>query len=328
MRTKEHDLFAGANLWDLRVFQTLAEVRNTTATAERLGVTQSAVSQAIARLEKWLGAELFDRSVRPMRVTHAGEILRVSAAGILQSVLQAADEIRAGVQGAVPMLRLGLIDTFAAMVGHEVVKALIDRVERLQIWSGITPTLTSELLNRSVDIIVCNDPMLPHTELQRICLFREPFIAAVPTAYSGRLEKLSLSEMCATLPFVRFSARSYVGQSVEYYLSQRKLNPRRTMEFDASEAVLRMVSEGLGWAIATPLCLLQAHVQSLELVTLPLPNPQAYRSVYMVWRTNELSQITPEIIEILQQSIERLILPESRRLAPWEFINWAVGGAT
>ncbi|GAA4255436.1 LysR family transcriptional regulator [Azospirillum formosense] len=323
MRPKSGESYSSINLWDLHVFQVIAERRSTTAAAERLGVTQSAVSQSVARLERWLGTELLDRSCRPIRVTHAGEILKLGAANILQNVRQTAEEVRAGAQGSVPLLRLGLIDSFATTVGHELVKALSHRVEQLQVWSGITPTLTSELLNRSVDVIVSNDPMPAHSELACHCLFREALIAAVPSSQAERFKALSLSEMCADLPLVRFSGRSSLGQAVEYYLGQRKLNPRRVMEFDASEAVLRMVAGGLGWAIATPLCFLQAHPQTLDVAVLPLPPPQAYRRVYLVYRRNELTLIMPDIIRICRDCVEKSILPTARRLAPWETVAWA-----
>lgn len=320
---KERDAFSGINLRDIEIFIVLADTRNTTSAATRLGISQSAVSQSVARLERWLGVSLLDRSCRPIQVTHGGEIFKIRAEEILKAVVQTAEDVRAGANGAVPLLRLGLIDTFAMNAGHDIVKALTDQVEMLQVWSGITPTLKSELLSRAVDVVVCNDAMAEHTELQRHCLFREPFLAVVPKSQAERLRTLTLPQLCEALPLVRFSSRSHVGQSVEYYLSQRKLSPGRSMEFDASEAVMRMVAGGVGWAIATPMCVLQAHNQKLDFVTLPLPAPQAYRQVYLVWRKGELAQIIPIIIAVCTKSIDKLILPAARELAPWVQGSWS-----
>jgi len=66
----------------LPVFVTVAETRNFRAASERLGVTRSAVSQAVRRLEDALGASLFQRTTRSVRLTEAGERLleRVSPA--------------------------------------------------------------------------------------------------------------------------------------------------------------------------------------------------------------------------------------------------------
>jgi DNA-binding transcriptional LysR family regulator len=317
MRHRGEDSHLGINLRDLHVFQLIAEQRNTTVTAKYLGISQSAVSQALSRLEDCLGTELFDRTCRPLRLTRAGEILRLGADGILKTVRQAADEVRTAGHGDIPMLRLGLIDSFATTVGPDVIQSLSTRVERLQMWSGITPTLTAELLNREVDVIVSNDAMTSHRGLSRECLLQEPLVAAVPISQLERFRALSLAQMCAHLPVVRFSTRSHLGQTVEYYLSQRKLTPRNAMEFDASEAVLRMVSTGLGWTIATPVCLMQAHAHSMDIAVLPLPGTQTYRSVYLVYRGNELPLIMPDIIRIFKERVESTILPATRSVAPW-----------
>lgn len=305
------------NLRDLLVFQVLAETRSTTAAAERLGVTQSAVSQALGRLEKWLGTGLLDRANRPLRLTHGGELLRRSAANILQSVKRTADEVRAGSNAKLPIIRLGLVDSFATTAGPEMVKVLRQKIQKLRVWSGITPSLGAELLDRSLDMIVASDPMADHSELARQVLFRESLVAAVPRAARATFGGLSLERMCEALPLIRYSTRSNMGRMVEYYLSQRRLSPEHGLEFDVSEAVLRMVASGIGWTITTPLCLLQARFQAMEIDVLPLPAPQAYRRIYVVFRPGELTQVMPEIIATCRACVRTEILANIERLIPW-----------
>lgn len=311
------DMALNINLWDLHVFETLAETRNLTACSRQLGVTQSAVSQSIARLERLFGVMLMDRSHRPLLITRAGEILRRNSIGVLQEIRRTVDEVRATEIEELPMLRLGLIDTFATTAGPVVMKSLSRRVENLQMWSGITPMLSTELLNRTVDIIVSNDPMTANPELERECLLQEPLVAVVPKSEADRFMTMTLAEMCAALPLVRFSARSNLGQTIEYFLSQRRLSPARTMEFDASEAVLRMVSNGLGWAIATPMCLLHAHSSTMDLAALPLPTQTTSRRIYLVYRRNELTPIMSDVIDVFRQVIATVIIPRIADVTPW-----------
>lgn len=74
----------------LRIFLTLAEQNSFTKTAIALDVSQPAVSQSIAELEKNLGVRLFDRQRSEVTLTPAGEIFRKYAEGILNQYAEAA----------------------------------------------------------------------------------------------------------------------------------------------------------------------------------------------------------------------------------------------
>ena len=321
MQTKLRHLdgasYYGVNLKDLQIFHVLAETRSMIVAAERIGVTQSAVSQSVARLEDWLETALVDRSSRPIRITHAGEMLRHGGSEILESVRRTVEGVRMGSKVLVPIVRFGLVDSFATTAGPDIVKALRRRVGQLLIWSGISPVLAAQLLDRSLDVIVASDSMAEYPELARQSLFREALVAAVPRAMADRFRSKPLEAMCSELPLVRFTKRSQLGRSVEYYLGQRKLAPRKSLEFDASEAVLRMVSSGIGWTITTPLCLLQSHLQALDIEVLPLPPPLCFRHIYVVYRPGELEQIVRQIVDLCRDCVDASILPALKALAPW-----------
>jgi DNA-binding transcriptional LysR family regulator len=305
------------NLRDLLVFRVLSDTQSTTIAAERLGVTQSAVSQSVNRLEKLFGTTLLDRSNRPLRTTHAGEVLRHGVSNILQNVRRMVDEVQAGSDSKVPIVRLGLVDSFATTAGPEIVKALGQRVEQLLVWSGNSLALNAELLRRSLDVVISDDPMMNHSELARDYLFREQLVAAVPQALAKRFRGRSLEQMCAELPLVRPSKRSNFGQALEYYLNQRRINVSSFLELDSGEVMLKLVASGVGWTIMTPLILLHSHVQTMEIAALPLPPPESHRGLYVLYRPNELVQVTTEIIRICHDCVETLILPSLRSLAPW-----------
>lgn len=76
----------GADLNSLTVFLAVAETRNFRVAAERLGVTRSAVSQSLRKLEDALGIALVHRTTRSVRLTEAGEALHARVSPALADV--------------------------------------------------------------------------------------------------------------------------------------------------------------------------------------------------------------------------------------------------
>src|SRR6266545_4317822 len=99
------------DLHRLRTFQALSETLHFRHAAERLGITQSAVSQQIASLEKDLGAALFERIGRRVFLTAAGEVLAREAVKVLSTVSRAREAVLAVSKGNSGRLRVGASTT-------------------------------------------------------------------------------------------------------------------------------------------------------------------------------------------------------------------------
>jgi DNA-binding transcriptional LysR family regulator len=90
----------------LAVFAIVAEEQNFRSAADRLGVTRSAVSQSIRRLEEMLGTALLRRTTRSVGLTEAGEKLRINITPAIAEMLSAVEAVR-GIDGS-PRGRLRL----------------------------------------------------------------------------------------------------------------------------------------------------------------------------------------------------------------------------
>src|ERR1700738_1080229 len=98
------DRFSGVELRQLATFVAVAEEASFTRAADRLHVVQSAVSAGVRKLEKELGAMLFDRSTHSVKLTDAGHALLPEARATLaaaQAANDAVDEARGGLRGTV-----------------------------------------------------------------------------------------------------------------------------------------------------------------------------------------------------------------------------------
>lgn len=94
------------DLTGLRVFVAVAGAGSFRVAGERLGVTRSAVSQGLRRLEDGLGVALVERTTRSVRLTEAGERLHVAARAALGDLERAVEEVRAEEAAPSGLLRL------------------------------------------------------------------------------------------------------------------------------------------------------------------------------------------------------------------------------
>ena len=298
----------GFDIRDLQVFVEVAESGSMTAAAHRLGITQPAVSHTLRRLESGLGAILLDRRIRPLRLTTAGGVLQEHAEHWLADMSALHRRLRMTNTQTVAQVRIGMIDSFSVTVGPQLIKSLQDQAEQLSMWSGISPNLESDLLRRDLDLIVAPTPLEDVTGLEHHALFREPYVVVMHKR--DRQHYDSLESLSAARDFVRYSGRSRIGEQIEHHLRWLRSQPPQRLEFDGTEAVLSMVAAGLGWAITTPLCLLQARTYLSTIRSIALPGPALHRKLYLVGRKGEFTDLQRRMIARSRSILRELIITE------------------
>lgn len=113
------------DLNSLRFFLAVAKERNFRAAADSLGVTRSAVSQSIRRLEDNLGIALVQRSTRSVRLTEAGALLHQQIAGPLSTVGAALEEV--AMDGpACGVLRVAVTSIAEQFLSGPLISAFVD----------------------------------------------------------------------------------------------------------------------------------------------------------------------------------------------------------
>src|ERR1700677_96721 len=111
----------------LRYFAVVAEEGNLTRAAERLFVSQAALTKQIRRLESQLGVRLFTRSRAGMALTAAGQALAKQAPAVLGGWDQALREAKSAASQAARVLRVGFLAGAANEATQEILAAFAPR---------------------------------------------------------------------------------------------------------------------------------------------------------------------------------------------------------
>ncbi len=301
----------------LRVFLAVSTCGNMTAAARRLGLTQSAVSQSIRQLEDDLGTVLLDRAERPLKLTAAGRVLQRHAVPLVEDASALATVVRQAGASKVHELRIGIIDSFAATVGPSLIRSLLSQVECLAFRSGLAHDQAEGLLSRNLDLIISSDAMDDVDGLDRYPILTEPFVLLLPVNLAATNSKPELKTLAAGHSLIRYSARSQIGAQIERHLRRLGVKAPRLLEVDATDALMAMVGAGLGWAIATPLCLLQARSQISNIRVLPFPAPGFNRQLHLFARAGEYGELPRRVAQLACDILKRDSVPELRKLVPW-----------
>lgn len=305
------------DLKSLATFTEVAETGSMTTAAERLGLTQPAVTRTIARLENAFGTSLLDRRARPLKPTATGHELLERARRLLAGAEQLQSSVRNTSVETLPSVRLGLIDSFTVTAGPLLIRKLRGHAQNVIVWSGISPNLRQDLLRQRLDFMVATDPMAGHHGIASTRIMREPFLLIMPKVMAETIATVDLHGLARNHPFVRYSARSMIGARIERYLADVGIDIPQRLEFDGSEAVFAMVAAGLGWAITTPLCLIHSHGYTAGLVARPLPGRGFDRSLYLVGHRYQRSDLGTFLASASRDIARTLAGEKIRPLAPW-----------
>lgn len=244
-------------LSELKTFIAVCRYGTFAATGERIGLTQSAVSSQIKRLEQSLGFALFDRTGRSATLNAAGQATLARAEQIQALYAQLAD--LPGETAASGLLRIGAIASAQPTLLARAIGALraAHPQLRVHVTPGISLGLMDELDAGKIDAALIIRPpfgMLPELTWQP--LVQEPFVLLVPATLKGR----DWRALVQAQPFLRYERTSFGGRMVERFVRREGLAVQDAVEVDEISALIHLVALGVGVALVP---LVEAH--------LPLP---------------------------------------------------------
>jgi len=306
---QEYDLHA------LEVFVMTVELGGMSQCAAHLQVTQSAVSQTIARLETGIGASLFDRTMRPLGLTASGKSLFARGQKLIAHASLVYDEVRQGASLPISSITVAMSFSLANQLTAPILQNLGPRADKWNIRSGISMEHQGEFLARDIDMMVTGSFSLEHRDTVELHPgFEESFILVFPKDFR---EPLDLIGMPSSLPFIRFSRLTGTGQQIERQIVRMKLKLPQMVEVESSHQQMALVAAGVGWTITTPVCLAAVPELLPELRAEPMTRGRFSRAVQVVARLDELGDIPKLTAALCQQVLQEKTFPPLIEEYPW-----------
>jgi LysR family transcriptional regulator for metE and metH len=303
----------------LKLVEAIAGEGTVTGAGRRLHLTQSALSHQLRDVEERLGAPLFHRISKKMILTPAGERLLRSARLVLQEVERTEEEVSRIGRQCEGVLRIAT----QCYTGYHWLPAVLKEFQARRPAVGVrivveaTARPLEALLEGSIDLAICNSRVRDR-RLAVKSLFDDEYLALVAPDH-----------VLATRKFVRpsdFTEENLLVYSTleetRFYqslLAPAGLRPKSVSQVQLTEAMIEMVSAGLGIAVLARWAV-QPHLASGSVRGLPLTR----RGLRQEWRAVTLrSQTTPlyvrEFIERLSRfrpAADRTEPPRRRRRTP------------
>lgn len=287
----------------LEVFAAVAETGQMRSGARMLGLSQPAASQHIATLERAFGTRLIDRSVRPVRLTHAGMRLHKRTQRILHALSDMESELRHVGQASISLLRVGIQASIATTLTPSLVTLTQDDfgVEDITLHAGQSGNHEHLLRTKQADLAITSNPFLDMDGLERHHILKENFLLVLPGDYDGPSD--SLEAIQKSLPLVRFGDTTNAGRQIAQHLRRLRFEPDKVIQADRSSMVTSCVSAGQGFSLLTPTLLIDGMVENMRLQLKELPVAGLSRTLTAVARKGELQNLPKAVAELSKQKL-------------------------
>lgn len=235
-----------------RIFHLVAKHKNISNAAKELFMTQSAVSQAIQRLEQELQTQLFHRTAKGVTLTTDGETLLHYVVSALSTLEVAEEKLLASQHLVSGQLRIGVGDTISRYFLLPYVEQFFAAYPgvKLRILNGTTTEICQYIKDGQADIGICNLPLsdskfkvMPIMEIEDIFVCGNKFKETIK-------EPVALAEILE-YPLIFLERNSNSRRYIDNYFKSNHLTPSPEIELGSHDLVLEFAKINIGIACVT-----------------------------------------------------------------------------
>jgi LysR family transcriptional regulator, hydrogen peroxide-inducible genes activator len=289
----------------LRYFEALARHGHFGRAADACAISQPALSMQIKELEGELGAALFERGARQVRLTGFGEAFALRVRDILRSVDELQDLARVSQEGLVGRLRIGVIPTVAPYL----LPAIIGNLTRtyagldLHVRETVTGKLIGELAEGRIDAAIVALPV-SEPSFTEVALFAEDFVLVRPGEDEGK--PVPNGETLSKMRLLLLEEGHCFRDQALSFCNRHSALPRELLDGSSLSTLVQMVSAGIGVTLI-PEMAVAVETRSASVSVARFENPKPSRTIGMIWRkTSPLASQLLQISEVVRRSAAAL----------------------
>lgn len=295
-------------LHQVRYFMAICRHRSFTRAAEHERVAQPSLSQQIRKLEEELGARLFDRLGRRIRLTPFGERFQEHARKVLDELEGARHEMQEMLGLRRGRVSVGAIPTLAPYLLPGAIGAFSHAYPqiKLNVREDLTLSLLAQLVEGDLDIALVSLP-IDRPDLSSEVLFKERMLLVVPAkapVWKHRNGRVSIREIEHMRLLLLKDGHCFRDEILEV-CKKTRLNPEVAFEGGQFETLIGMVGAGFGVTLLPQMAC--SHYRNAGVKFLEFKPPKPFRTVGWVRLKDKLlSPGARAFVEILKKG---LVLP-------------------
>ena len=249
-------------LHQLRIFWAVAHAKSFTKASKLLGLAQHSLSQQISKLEKDVGAQLFNRDRNQMNLTDAGNFLVRKAELILSSVEEVMVGLKEFSEGSRGVIAVGALSSIA----RNLIPSAVHRLAAIfpDVELDIHETAPAEALDLlygrrlKIAMLATDSIASSSSSFHQTSIVTDPYVLAVPRGIDlskiENVEKdLATPERTVINSTIQFNFGSQHKRRIEEWYQRMLPHYRVVAQTRTYEVALSMVQEGLGVAVVPAL---------------------------------------------------------------------------
>lgn len=285
----------------VRSFVVLASELNFSRAARRLNMTQPPLSRRIKLLEEELEVVLLERTSRRVALTPAGQVFLSEAQKLLtqsnlsviaarKAALGTAGTVKIGFVGAATYSFLPKLIAMARSGAPQVELELVQMESAEQVHS----------INEGRIDIGFSRPLLGSHHLNGVCVAREPLVLAIPRVHPLAKKRRPRLEELHEEPLIMFAPGArYLHEKLTRLIATVGISPRIVQQMTHSQAMLSLVSAGIGLAIV-PRDTQNACFDDVVFRTLDV-SEECIAELHAIWSPDNRNSLLPDIRNIATQ---------------------------